>query len=206
MAKNVNKDRPSDFYFKLILLGDYNVGKTSIFRRFKDNEFKESGNLSVGIDNYSKVIEVDGQNVTLVLWDTVGTERFRTLTRNYFRNADACLIVFSSNEPETLTSLTQWVRDADDFSENALKALIRNKNDLKCLIAQEKVNAFAHHHDCDIVFNISAKTGEGIQEMFKTIAQKLILKSSRVQKNQSLFERDVHQLDAHEVDVKATCC
>nr|XP_015904439.1 ras-related protein Rab-15 isoform X2 [Parasteatoda tepidariorum] len=166
MAKNVNKDRPSDFYFKLILLGDYNVGKTSIFRRFKDNEFKESGNLSVGIDNYSKVIEVDGQNVTLVLWDTVGTERFRTLTRNYFRNADACLIVFSSNEPETLTSLTQWVRDADDFSEN----------------------------------------GEGIQEMFKTIAQKLILKSSRVQKNQSLFERDVHQLDAHEVDVKATCC
>lgn len=54
----------------------------------------------------------------LILWDTVGTERFRTLTRNYFRNAHACLLVFSSDEPDSLTSLSQWVGDADNFAEN----------------------------------------------------------------------------------------
>ncbi|GIY65321.1 ras-related protein Rab-18 [Caerostris darwini] len=206
MARNVNKQATSNFCFKLILLGDYNVGKTSIFCRFKDNDFKENTKLTLGTDNYKKIIEVGGQNVTLILWDTVGNERFRTLTRNYFRNAHACLLVFSCDEPDTLTSLTQWVGDADNFAEKSLKILVGNKIDLKCSTAQDKVNAFAHHHDCDIVFNVSAKTGEGINEVFETIAKKLIQQNNQLQlqKNQSLFEKDVHQLDSEEV--KLNCC
>ncbi|KFM63181.1 Ras-related protein Rab-19, partial [Stegodyphus mimosarum] len=198
MASNVNTNRLSNYCFKLILLGDYNVGKTSIFCRFKNAEFKEDTKLTVGADNHTKVIEVDQQNVTLVLWDTVGTERFRTLTRNYFRNAHACLLVFSGNEPDTLTSLTQWVADADNFAENALKVLVANKSDLTCRTSQEKVKAFAQHHDCDIVFNVSAKTGEGLDDTFKTVAQKLISRNSRVRNNQSLFEQDVHLLESQE--------
>ncbi|GBM87357.1 Ras-related protein Rab-14 [Araneus ventricosus] len=206
MARNVNKQGTSNFCFKLILLGDYNVGKTSIFCRFGDNEFKENTNLTVGTDNRKKIIEVGGQNVTLILWDTVGTERFRTLTRNYFRNAHACLLVFSCDEPDTLTSLSQWVVDADNFAEKSLKVLIGNKIDLKCSTAQEKVNAFAHHHDCDIVFNVSAKTGEGITEVFQTIAKKLMQQNNQVQlqRNQPLFEKDIHQLDSEEA--KLNCC
>lgn len=65
MARNVNKTGTSTFCFKLILLGDYNVGKSSIFRRFKDNTFKEDTKLTVGTDNYGKVIEVGGQNATV---------------------------------------------------------------------------------------------------------------------------------------------
>ncbi|GFQ90346.1 ras-related protein Rab-19 [Trichonephila clavata] len=204
MARNVNKQGTSNFCFKVILLGDYNVGKTSIFCRFRDNEFKENSKLTVGTDNHRKIIEVDGQNVTLVLWDTVGTERFRTLTRNYFRNAHACLLVFSCDEPDTLTSLSQWVGDADNFADNSLKILIGNKIDLKCSTAQDKVNAFAHHHDCDIVFNVSAKTGEGVNEMFKTVAKKLIQQNNQQLKKQPLFEKDVHQLNS--VETKDNCC
>lgn len=65
MARNVNKTETSTFCFKLILLGDYNVGKSSIFRRFKDNTFKEDTKLTVGTDNYGKIIEVGGQNATV---------------------------------------------------------------------------------------------------------------------------------------------
>jgi len=204
MARNVNSNKASSYCFKIILLGDYNVGKSSIFCRFKNNTFKEDTKLTVGTDNHAKTFEIDCQNVTIILWDTVGTERFRTLTRNYFRNAHACLLVFSCDEPDSLSSLSQWVMDIDNFAENALKVLIGNKSDLKSRTAQDKVEAFAQHHDCDIVFNVSAKTGDGLNEMFQTVAQKLVLKNSRIQNNQSLFEKDVHTLNSQEP--KLSCC
>ncbi|XP_054715770.1 ras-related protein ORAB-1-like [Uloborus diversus] len=204
MARNVNHNKTANYSYKILLLGDYNVGKSSIYCRFKDNQFKEVSKLTVGADNFGKVYELEEQNVTLVLWDTVGTERFRTLTRNYFRNADACLLVFSYDEPDSLTSLTQWVEDINNFAENALKVLVGNKCDLKSQTTSDKIKAFAHHHDCDIVFIVSAKTGEGIDEMFRTVAQKLSSRNSEVRNNQILFEKDVHQLQSQES--KMNCC
>lgn len=65
MARNVNSNKTSNFCFKLILLGDYNVGKSSIFCRFKDNTFKEDTKLTVGTDNHARTFEIDSQNVTV---------------------------------------------------------------------------------------------------------------------------------------------
>lgn len=65
MARNVNSNKPSNLCYKLILIGDYNVGKSSIFCRFKDNTFKEDTKLTIGTDNYAKTFDIESQNVTV---------------------------------------------------------------------------------------------------------------------------------------------
>lgn len=204
MAKLANTDNASKYCFKIILLGEYNVGKSSIFYRFKGDDFKEDTRFTIGIDSHSKLVSVKGENVTLMVWDTVGTERFRTLTRNYYRNAHGCLLVFTVDEPETLSKLAQWAEDADNYAESALKVLVANKVDNKSCTSEDKVRAFAHHYNCDIVFSVSAKTGQGIDDMFAIIAEKLISRDNHSLLRQQKFFEDVHTLDSQES--KVTCC
>lgn len=204
MTKFVNTGDRSKHCFKIILLGEYSVGKSSIFCRFKGDPFKEDTRLTVGIDSYSKLVSVKGENVTLVVWDTVGTERFRTLTRNYYRNAHGCLLVFTVDEPDTLSRLAQWVEDADNYAESALKVLVANKVDNKSRTSEDRMRAFAHHYDCDIVFSVSAKTGQGIDDMFAIIAEKLLSRDNHSLKRQQQFFEDIHTLGGQES--KVTCC
>ncbi|XP_023216847.1 GTP-binding protein YPT1-like [Centruroides sculpturatus] len=196
--------------YKLILLGDFNVGKSSIFYRFKEDIFREYSNVTLHIENCSKNIEVDGKYITLVLWDTVGTERFRTLTRNYFRNSHVCLLIYSVSDPDSLLGLAQWLQDANNYAESALKVLVGNKCDLPSSVDEQKLTEFAHYHNCDIVFQVSAKTGEGIHELFHIISQKLLEKENKRHINQRLFDNsgddDIYSLNEKGGVSAFTCC
>ncbi|KAI8501927.1 hypothetical protein Bbelb_203390 [Branchiostoma belcheri] len=129
--------------FKLVLLGEVGVGKTSLFLRLKDGIFLEDSHASIGVDCCETAVSVEGEEVrirspprtiadkagtqatskTLLLvtlcswlcvWDTAGVERFRTLTQGYYRHADAVLLVYSLPDSATLRMLTSWVREVND--------------------------------------------------------------------------------------------
>lgn len=107
------------------------------------------------------------------IWDTAGVERFRTLTRNYYRNAHATVFVYTLTEASSLHYLAQWIRDAQNFCPDAIRMLVGNKNDLEHEVDQSTAQAFANLHGFDNIKFISCKTNEGIQEAFQQLAMEL---------------------------------
>lgn len=109
----------------------------------------------------------------LSIWDTAGVERFRTLTRNYYRNAHAAVFVYSVSEASSLHYLAQWIKDTQNFAPNAVRMLIGNKEDLEPEIDPTTAKSFATAHEFELQFLISCKTNSGIGEAFEQLARAL---------------------------------
>ena len=110
----------------------------------------------------------------LGVWDTAGVERFRTITNNYYRGCHAAIVVYSVDEPSSLHYLGHWIRDLEENSPDAKKILVGNKKDLESQIATETIELFNTSNECSLSVLTSAKTGEGIQDTFNSIAQMLV--------------------------------
>ena len=102
-------------------------------------------------------------------------ERFRTLTRNYYRNAHAAVFVYSMSEASSLHYLAQWIRDTESFAPNATRMLVGNKADLEATgeIDETTAHSFATAHKFELHFKTSCKTNEGIGEAFSKLARAL---------------------------------
>ncbi|XP_062588404.1 ras-related protein RabC-like [Saccostrea cucullata] len=190
--------------FKAVLLGEAGVGKSSIFLRLKENVFGEFLQPTLGIESCSKVVKIDGQNITFCIWDTAGAERFKTITRNYYRNTHAVFLVFSCDDPASLHYLSQWAEDCTNHAPKALKFLIGNKSDLERLIPVESVDNFATAFDCENTYFISAKTGSGIEESFQRIGERLmdVFNTPLVIESQYNETVEITKFKAH----KSGCC
>lgn len=154
------------------------VGKTSLFRRLKDNTFDEYDDKCRGIDSCTKVVEVDGETVMLSIWD--GSEydpRLELLRDNpnpYYRNAHAIVFVYSVSESSSLHYLsTHWIRRVQNFSPNAVRVLIGNKADLEPEIDSTIAIYFAAVHEFELQFEIFCKTNSCIEEAFERLARVL---------------------------------
>ena len=100
-------------------------------------------------------------------------ERFRTLTRNYYRNAHAAVFVYSVSEAASLHYLAQWIKDTQNFAPNAIRMLVGNKVDLEPEIDPTTAKSFATAHEFELQFLISCKTNSGIAEAFEQLARAL---------------------------------
>ena len=98
-----------DKNFKLIVIGDSSVGKTSLITRYTNGIFKEEYLATVGLDYYSKTEEIDNQKIQIKLWDTAGQERYKALTQNYFRSAEGVLLAFDVSNEESFKNLKEWI-------------------------------------------------------------------------------------------------
>lgn len=101
-------------------------------------------------------------------------ERFRTITNNYYRGSHAAIFVYSMDDPSSLHYLAHWLRDLNEYSPEAMKILVGNKKDLECEISKETIELFRTANECHLSVLTSAKTGEGIQDMFDSVAQMLV--------------------------------
>lgn len=101
-------------------------------------------------------------------------ERFRTLTRNYYRNAHAAVFVYSVSEASSLHYLSQWIKDTQNFAPNAIRMLLGNKTDVDPLEIDEMTSkSYASAHEFDLHYQISCKTNSGINEAFEQLAKTL---------------------------------
>jgi small GTP-binding protein len=109
------------------------------------------------------------------VWDTAGVERFRTLTRNYYRNADATVFVYSVTDTASLHYLTQWLKDAQSHAPDALRVIVGNKIDLKGSIEVEEsvAQAFADLQKIKSVYRISCKTNEGVDNFITELTREI---------------------------------
>ncbi|PAA49853.1 hypothetical protein BOX15_Mlig003907g3 [Macrostomum lignano] len=149
--------------FKLVLIGESGVGKTSLFMRVKENRF--CSEAALGLEFCTADATVDGVRIKLAHWDTAGVERFRTLTRNYYRHCHCALLVCSLDDKSSLDNLHRWNQDVDFYCKDCLKVIVANKNDLQPEVSAEQLQNFASTFGCKQVFYVSAKTGDGVQQL-----------------------------------------
>jgi small GTP-binding protein len=182
MSANHSKD--SSFIFKVLLIGEAAVGKTSLTLKFVHGKFKSDYILTVGMEPYSKYVKIGNDMATLSIWDIAGQQRFDVFRTMFFRGAKAALLVFDLTRPATLTKLEEW---HDDLLKNAgkdvIKILVGNKNDLIDYrsVPKKDALAFAKKIKALTYIETSAKTGDNVDESFNQITSKLIEKA-KVQK------------------------
>lgn len=112
--------------------------------------------------------------IQMSIWDTAGVERFRTLTRNYYRNAHAAVFVYSVSEIASLHYLSQWEKDTQSFAPNAVRMLIGNKIDVEAEVDEFTAKNFSNTHAFDLDNMISCKTNAGVKDAFDALARKLL--------------------------------
>jgi len=162
---------------KVVLLGDTGVGKTSLALRFVQDSFTSRTAPTVGASFLTKVMLVDDCKIKLRLWDTAGQERFRSLAPMYYRQACAAVIVFDITREDSFNKMCDWVRELQiNLAEEIILVVVGNKIDLgeNCRkVSKATAEEYARSIGALKYIEASAKTGEGIQETFLHIAQKL---------------------------------
>jgi len=155
--------------FKYIIVGDTAVGKSCLLLQFTDKRFQPVHDLTIGVEFGSRTMNLkDGKQVKLQIWDTAGQEKFRSITRSYYRGAAGALLVYDITRRETFDHLTTWLEDCRKFSHgNVVIMLIGNKSDLneKRVVSREEGERFAKLNNL-FFLETSAKTADNVEEAF----------------------------------------
>ena len=162
--------------YKLILIGDSSVGKTNLLTQYVDGKTSENIISTIGIEFKNKIIELENRRkIRLQIWDTSGQEKFKALTKNYFRGCDAALFVFDVTNKDSFDNIKDWLKLYYEVNgENSKKILIGNKIDKENRVINKiELKNFAEDNGLK-PFEISVKNKEGIDEMFKEIIKLLI--------------------------------
>jgi small GTP-binding protein len=159
--------------FKIIFLGDVNVGKTSIIKRKIQGRFDIRVESNVGVDHQFLEFNVGGETIQLFIWDTAGDERFQQLVPNYARLACVACVVCSFLDELSIRNLTErWLPFIENLPDPPATVAVVNKIDLKdgYFYTIEEVHRFLEQ-SFKSVRHTSAKTGEGIDDLFDLIAE-----------------------------------
>jgi small GTP-binding protein len=156
--------------FKVILLGDASVGKTSIARRQTHGVFEFKMTSTVGVDHLVTEIEIDGQKMKLMLWDTAGQEQFASLVPMYVHGAHVCIIVASLVDPDSCAHLETWHEMLRQSGDDPPIIVAINKIDLidGAPLTEEEIRTKYGKTFPDMFF-VSARTGDSITELFQEV-------------------------------------
>ena len=183
LAKTKDGKIPTgEFSLKLILTGDYKVGKTSLILRFLENLFKNSYHSTIGVEISQKILNLSEETkVNFAIWDIGGQiTRMAPYRKRFYVGADAAFIVVDRTREDHLKSIDIWYNDIKKHvKENITVIIVGNKSDLgdKIVISEEEIKEIAEKNEFHYILT-SAKTGENTNEAFRYIAYKFLEKAS----------------------------
>ena len=179
-----------DYLFKLLLIGNSSVGKSSLLFRFVENVWDDSFVPTIGVDFKLKTLEVNGKKVKLQIWDTAGQERFKNITASYYRGGNGVLVVYDITERESFDNLTSWLIEIEkNANKNVYKLLIGNKCDLedKRKVTYQEGKDFAESNGMKFI-ETSAKDNTKVQEAFELLTSEIM--KSAVNKDKGMEKKD----------------
>nr|XP_040019154.1 ras-related protein Rab-19-like [Gasterosteus aculeatus aculeatus] len=166
-----------DFLFKIILVGDSDVGKTCVVQNFKSGIFIEKQQNTIGVDFTVRTLDIDGKKVKMQVWDTAGQERFRTITQSYYRSAHGAMVVYDITRHSTFESVPHWIREVEQFgASSVVLILIGNKSDLqaKRQVLFEDACTLAENNGVLAALETSAKEAQNVEAAFVLMARELL--------------------------------
>jgi len=178
---SLDDDEPAEQLYKVLVIGDYGVGKTSIIRRYTEGYFTPNYKLTIGVDFALKNIDYkDGQKISLQLWDIAGHERFGHMTHVYYKYAIAAILVFDLGRPATFESVLKWQKDLNEKvmlanEEPVPQILLANKADISPNeIDKERLDAFCEDNGFLAWYATSAKTNKNIEEAMEFLIEAIL--------------------------------
>ncbi|XP_039990131.1 ras and EF-hand domain-containing protein homolog isoform X1 [Xiphias gladius] len=192
---------PPDRLFKIILVGNSSVGKTSLLRRFCNDCFHPGTSATVGIDYSVKTITVDNSQVALQMWDTAGQERYRSITKQFFRKVDGVVVMYDITAEQSFTAVRRWLASVKEGAgEDSPIMLLGNKIDKEIERQVQKGVGERLAKDCQMTFyECSACSGHNVVEPMVHLA--------RILKEQEDREKEkTVQLVSSSSEKKRSCC
>ncbi|XP_059622141.1 ras-related protein Rab-35 [Phlebotomus argentipes] len=198
--------RDYDHLFKLLIIGDSGVGKSSLLIRFSDNTFTGSYITTIGVDFKIRTVVINGQRVKLQIWDTAGQERFRTITSTYYRGTHGVIIVYDVTNGESFANVKRWLQEIEQNCDVVNKVLVGNKNDFpeRKVVVTEDAQRFARQMDIQL-FETSAKDNVNVEEMFFAITEKVLKHKLSQNAQNAQIANDTVKLKTH-IKKKSKCC
>ena len=208
------------YLLKYIIIGNSSVGKSNLLLKFAHNKFLDEYQATIGVEFGAKNVEIDNKIFRVQIWDTAGQENFRSITRAYYKNSVCALIVFDINNEDTFDSVQSWIQECKlQTPKTVTMILVGNKCDLECKVDRNRAKEIAEENGM-LYFETSAKTGKGVDELFKKSAAKIkdnIEKNYYDLTNESCGVKignllyDVHikknkKLQKGDVEKKKNCC
>ena len=158
-------------HYKIIFLGDQYVGKSSILNRFYQDKFEQDYQATIGLDFHSKNVEINNTTIRLLLYDTAGQEKFKSLIPMYIRDANIIIVVYDISNKDSFIHTEHWVNETKDLKrDDAIFVLVGNKIDLedKRAVTTKEAEEFSTQKGF-LFHEVSAKTGEEVQELFTSV-------------------------------------
>lgn len=169
----IKMDKKSKLLFKVVLIGDMKVGKSSILLKYKSGIFDPYQKSTIGIDFSCKTLVRDNQQIKLQIWDTAGQERFQCIGSSYYKGANYCIVVFDLTNEKSFDNIEKWIKLFQEKAGDDIPiVLVGNKCDLEHMriIHRSSVDSIKEKYGIMIYVETSALNGNNIEVVFNTIA------------------------------------
>ena len=170
----------TEINIKLILVGDSEVGKSTILLNYTENYFCEEMVATIGLENKVKTIDIRGLKAKLQIWDTAGQEKFSSLTKGLFRNTDGILLVFDLTNNISFNNIKKWINEVENNSDHKTKKiLVGNKVDMKdnIQVSKNDIDNLCKKKKIKYI-EVSGKNNTNVKEAFDTLVNLIIDKKS----------------------------
>ena len=183
---------------KILIIGDSNVGKTSILLQYTSNFFQETHIATIGVEFKLKEIMLDNIEYKLNIWDTAGQERFKAITKSFFKAADGIVFVYDVTNKPSFENIKNWIKDAESKANDFKIIIVGNKIDLNDSreVSFEEGKNLAKKKNCPF-FESSAKDKINIDEIFITLLEEILKAQKNVKEekknegeNKIILEKD----------------
>lgn len=166
-----------DYLFKVLLIGDSSVGKTSVLLRYVDDKFNAEFQTTIGVDFKVSTFLMNGKNIKLQLWDTAGQDRFKTIVASYYRGAHGILLMYDITNQTSFQNVQRWYDEAQNYLQKSVpKLLIGNKADLagQRTVRMEDATALADRIGVEYI-ETSAKNSTNVKSAFEMLTRNIMM-------------------------------
>ncbi|KAM6961175.1 ras-related protein Rab-19 [Aplochiton taeniatus] len=191
-----------DLLFKIILVGDSDVGKTCVVQSFKSGVFMEKQQNTIGVDFTVRTLDIDGKKVKMQVWDTAGQERFRTITQSYYRSAHGAIVAYDLTRRTTFDSVPHWIQEVEQFgAASIVLILIGNKSDLHSQrqVLFEDACTLAEKRGALAALETSAKQAQNVEAAFSLMARELMARNGLTDETMQGLPQNLFGIDSHQI-------
>ena len=166
-----------EFMYKILLLGDSSVGKTCILTRYSENTFQEDHLATIGLDFKQKNVNLEnGKSVKVQIWDTAGQDRFKSITKNYYKGAHGIMLIYDVTTRRSFDNVRNWIDTIkEEVSDKVNIILVGNKidNNDNRQVTTEEGQEIANEYKLPF-YETSAKTGDNIDKAFNDLITRVV--------------------------------